>query len=566
MKKSKSMLLLLTFVLAVGTLLSACGSKDNSKGASNGGNTTNNSGTQAEEKLAADQTLRFSFTSEVPTFDPGQAQDNVAHTMLNMMYEGLVAMDEDGQVKPANAESWEIDGTKYTFKLRKDAKWTNGDPVTAKDYVFAWERVLSPETSPAPPYANMLYDYIQGAKEFNEGKTKDFSTVGVKALDDYTLEVNIINPTPYFLGLTSFYTYFPVHKSVTDDVKWATNKDKMITNGPFKLTGWEIGQSYELAKNDNYHSKDDVKLTKIQINVVESAATQLQAYKNGETDYTGQPVGEIPSDQLPSVRQELKDEFNNRSIASIYYYQFNVTAKPFDNAKIRKAFSMAIDRQTLIDKVTLGGETAAFGFVPYGIVGADGQEYRKSVPDNYLSYNVEDAKKLLEEGMKEANYTKLPEITLLYNTSENHKKIALAIGDMWKKALGVDIKLLNQEFQVYISTRRNLDYQVSRAGWVSDYNDPMAFMSMWTTGDGNNDAGYSNKEYDQLISDAKKIGDEKARQEMIAKAEKILIEDDSVAIPLYYYTTKTLIKPNLKNVHMDYSGAVDFSRAYLVEE
>lgn len=566
MKKSKSMLLLLTFVLAVGTLLSACGSKDNSKDASNGGNTTNNSGTQAEEKLAADQTLRFSFTSEVPTFDPGQAQDNVAHTMLNMMYEGLVAMDEDGKVVPANAESWKIDGTKYTFTLRKDAKWSNGDPVTAKDYVFAWERVLSPATSPAPPYANMLYDYIQGAKEYNEGKTKDFSTVGVKALDDYTLEVNIINPTPYFLGLTSFYTYFPVHQSVKDDAKWAVNKDKMITNGPFKLTGWEIGQSYELSKNENYHSKDDVKLNKIQISVVDSAATQLQAYKNGETDYTGQPVGEIPSDQLPSVRQELKDEFNNRSIASIYYYQFNVTAKPFDNAKIRKAFSMAIDRQTLIDKVTLGGETAAFGFVPYGIVGADEQEYRKAVPDNYISYNVEDAKKLLEEGMKEAGYTKLPEITLLYNTSENHKKIALAIGDMWKKALGVDIKLVNQEFQVYITTRRNLDYQVSRAGWVSDYNDPMAFMSMWATGDGNNDAGYSNKEYDQLIADAKKTGDEKARQEMIAKAEKILIEDDSVAIPLYYYTTKTLIKPYLKNVHMDYSGAVDFSRAYLIEE
>lgn len=561
------MLLLLTFVLAIGTLLSACGSKDENKSASNTGNKTNNSSTNTGgETLAADQTLRFSFTSEVPTFDPAQAQDNVAHTMLNMMYEGLVAMDEDGQAVPANAEKWEIDGTKYTFHLRQDAKWSNGDAVTANDYVRSWERVLSPETSPAPPYANMLYDYIQGAKEYNEGKIKDFNEVGVKALDEYTLEVNIINPTPYFLGLTSFYTYFPVHESVKDDAKWAVNKDKMITNGPFILTGWEIGQSYELAKNDNFHGKDEVKLNNIQISVVDSAATQLAAYKNGEVDYAGQPVGEIPADQLPSVRQELKDDFTNRSIASVYYYQFNVTAKPFDNAKIRKAFSMAIDRQTLIDKVTLGGETAAFGFVPYGIVGANGEEFRKSNPDTYFSYNVEDAKKLLEEGMKEAGYTTLPEISLLYNTSENHKRIALAIGDMWKKALGVDIKLVNQEFQVYITTRQNLDYQVARAGWVSDYNDPMSFMSMWTTDNGNNNSGYSNKEYDQLITDAQKTGDEKAREEMIAKAEKILVEDDMVVIPLYYYTTKTLIKPNLKNVHMDYSGAVDFNKAYLIEE
>lgn len=283
MKKSKSLLLLLTLVLAVGTLLSACGSNGGNGAANGGNNKASDSGNSGEEKLAADQTLKINLSAEPPTFDPAQAKDSQANTVLKTMYEGLTRQDESGQAVPGVAESWEPndDGTQYTFHLRKDAKWSNGDPVTANDFVFAWERVLSPETQPAAPYAYQLY-YLKNAQEYNEGKITDFSQVGVKAVDDYTLQVDLVAPTPYFVGLTSFYTYYPVHQSVKDDPKWAVDQSKMIVNGAFTLTNWVKGSAIEVTKNENYWDKDNIKLNKITMTLVNSSATELASYQNGE--------------------------------------------------------------------------------------------------------------------------------------------------------------------------------------------------------------------------------------------------------------------------------------------
>lgn len=569
MKKSKSLLLLLTLVLAVGTLLAACGSNNGNSGAANngaanGGNTASDNGNTGGEKLAADQTLRINLSAEPPTFDPAQAQDSQANTVLKLMYEGLTRMDESGQVIPAAAESWDIDGTKYTFHLRKDAKWSNGDPVTANDFVFAWERVLSPNTDPAAPYAYQLY-YLKNAQEYNEGTITDFSQVGVKAVDDYTLEVELVAPTPYFLGLTSFYTFYPVHQSVKDDPKWAVDQSKMIVNGAFTLTNWVKGQTIEVTKNENYWDKANIKLNKITMSLVNSSATELASYQNNELDRAGAPNGEIPTDQIPILKDQLKDELDIKGIASTYYYEFNVTAKPFDNVNIRRAFSMAIDRQKIVDNVTLGGQVPAFGFVPPGIKGVN-DEYRNEHKDDYFTENVEEAKKLLEQGMQEEGYTKLPEITLTYNSSEGHKKIALAIADMWKKNLGVDVKTENQEWAVFIENRQNLNYQVARAGWSADYNDPMTFMDMWVTGGGNNDTGFSNEEYDKLIKEAKNSEDMALRDANFAKAEEILIKDNQVLMPIYYYTNVSATKPWLKGVVLDYSGAIDYTRAYITDD
>lgn len=569
MKKSKSLLLLLTLVLAVGTLLAACGSNNGNSGAANngaanGGNTASDNGNTGGEKLAADQTLRINLSAEPPTFDPAQAQDSQANTVLKLMYEGLTRMDESGQVIPAAAESWDIDGTKYTFHLRKDATWSNGDPVTANDFVFAWERVLSPNTDPAAPYAYQLY-YLKNAQEYNEGTITDFSQVGVKAVDDYTLEVELVAPTPYFLGLTSFYTFYPVHQSVKDDPKWAVDQSKMIVNGAFTLTNWVKGQSIEVTKNENYWDKANIKLNKITMSLVNSGATELASYQNNELDRAGAPNGEIPTDQIPILKDQLKDELEIKGIASTYYYEFNVTAKPFDNVNIRKAFAMAIDRQAIVDNVTLGGQVPAFGFVPPGIKGLN-DEYRNEHKDDYFTENVEEAKKLLEQGMKEEGYTKLPEITLTYNSSEGHKKIALAVADMWKKNLGVDVKTENQEWAVFIENRQNLNYQIARAGWSADYNDPMTFMDMWVTGGGNNDTGFSNEEYDKLIKEAKNSEDMALRDANFAKAEEILIKDNQVLMPIYYYTNVSATKPWLKGVVLDYSGAIDYSRAYITDD
>ena len=549
--KRKRLLVMLTMILALSTVLAACGNNNKS---------SNEAGNAGNGQTAKEQVLRINLSAEPPTFDPAQAQDSQANTVLKLMYEGLTRMNDNGEQVPGVASEWEVspDGLQYVFKLRQDAKWSNGDPVTANDFVFAWERALNPAA--AALYAYQLY-YLKNAEAYNTEEITDFSQVGVKATDDYTLEVTLENPAPYFLSLTSFYTYYPVHKSVEGNEAWATNKDSMIVNGPYTMTNWTTGQKIEVTKNDNYWDKDNIKMSKIAMSLVNSGASELLSYKNGELDYAGKPNGEIPTDQIEAVKKELADEYSAPGIASTYYYEFNVTEEPFDNEKIRKAFAMSVNRKDLVEKVTMGGQIPAYGFVAPGIKG-ENDEYRNEYPDNYFQENVEEAKKLLEEGMAEKGYTTLPEITLIYNSSESHKKVALAIADMWQKNLGVTVKTENQEWGVFLENRQNLNYQIARAGWSSDYNDPMSFMDMWVTNGGNNDAGFSNAEYDALIKEAYQTQDNAARMTAMSKAEKILIQDNQVLMPLYYYTNEYLIKPNLKGVSLDFSGGVDFSRAY----
>ncbi|WP_342478712.1 peptide ABC transporter substrate-binding protein [Paenibacillus sp. FSL H7-0350] len=568
MKKSKSLLLMIAIVLVIGTVLAGCGGNKNNSGTNAAATTapegSTNTGTTGDEKLAADQTLRINLTSEPPTFDPQQAQDSTSNAILKLMYEGLTRQNtETGQAEEGMAESWDIsaDGLVYTFKIR-DAKWSNGDAVTANDFAFAWKRVLDPNATDAAPYAYQLF-YIKGAEDFNAGKITDFNQVGIKVLDDKTLEVTLANPTPYFLGLLSFYTYYPVHSSVANDPKWATKVDTQITNGPFTLTEWTTGQSLAVTKNPNYYDEKDIKAAGINFSIVNSGATELLSYKNGELDRAGGPIGEIPTEQLPIVEKEFPKEFSRKGISSVYYYQFNVTEKPFTNKKIRKALAMAIERKPIIDNITLGGQIPAFGFVPPGIQSNE-QEFRSQVADSqYFTENVEEAKTLLAEGLKEEGLDKLS-FTLSYNTSEGHQKIAIAIADQLKKALGVEVKLENKEWGVFIEDKHNLNYQVARAGWSADFNDPMTYLDMWVTKGGNNDTGYSNPEYDKLIQEAKVSSDNALRQEKFAAAEKIMM-DDMILIPIYYYTNNSLTKEYLKGVTLDFSGAVDLSRAYLLE-
>ncbi|MDO3409198.1 peptide ABC transporter substrate-binding protein [Saccharibacillus sp. CPCC 101409] len=578
--KKKSWMMLLTLILVIGTVLAGCGSAketttDTGSKTEEGttgtdkGTTTEPAGDATDANLAADQTLHLNLSAEPPTLDPAQAQDSQSNTALRFMYEGLAKIDADGNPEGGAAENWDIseDGLTYTFHMRQGAKWSNGDPVTANDFVYAWQRVLSPETTPAPVYAYQLY-YIKGAEDFNTGKTSDFSTVGVKAVDENTLEVTLVNPTPYFLGLTSFYTYYPVHQaSVEADEAWATDASKMVTNGPFTLTTWTTGSEMGWTKNEQYWDAASIKLTNVTASIVNSGATETASYQSGEIDYAGAPTGEIPTDQIQPLSDQLKDEFKLSDIASTYYYEFNNKEKPFDNAKIRKAFAMSIDRQSLIDNVTKAGQTPAYGFVPTAIAGLDNKSFREMYPDSgYLTEDVEQAKTLLAEGMKEEGLTKLPPITLLYNTSENHQKLALAVADMWEKNLGVTIETKNEEWSVFLETRKTGNYQIARAGWSADYDDPMTYLDMYVTDGGNNTAFYSNENYDKLIAEAYKGGNDPAkRMQELADAEKQLIGEDTAIIPVYYYTQASLTKPYLKGVTTDFSGAINFTRAYLEE-
>ncbi|MCW3791298.1 peptide ABC transporter substrate-binding protein [Paenibacillus sp. LS1] len=564
--KRKSLLVLLTLILAFGTVLAACGSKNEGTGNTDTGSANEGNG------LAKDQILKINLSAEPPTLDPAQAKDSQTNTVLKFLYEGLVRIDADGKEQAGVAKDWTIseDGLKYVFNLNPEAKWSNGDAITSEDFVRSWERALKPET--ASPYAYQLY-YIKGAEGYNLSKDEtytgtkitDFSQVGVKATDEHTLEVTLENPTPYFLGLTAFYTYYPVHASADTNDKFFTDYKNMIVNGPFTLDQFAKGQKIVVKKNDGYHAAADIKLSQIDMSLTNSSASELQAYKSGQLDYTGAPNGEIPSDQIPSVKAELPDEFKATGIASTYYYQFNVNEAPFNNVKIRKAFAMAIQRQLIVDKVTQGGQIPAFGFVPPGIRGENG-EFRDEHKDDYFTENVDEAKALLAEGMKEEGYTTLPAVTLIYNTSDGHAKIALAIADMWKQNLGVDVKTENQEWGVFLENRQNQNFQVARAGWSADYNDPYNFLEMWTTGNTNNDSKFSNEQYDKDVKDTVKSADPAARMAAFADAEKILIQDEMGVMPIYYYTNVSLTKPYLKDVQLDFSGAIDFTRAYLEEK
>ena len=331
-----------------------------------------------------------------------------------------------------------------------------------------------------------------------------------------------------------------------------------ISNGPFKLKSWKHGDSIELVPNENYWDKDSIKLKDVKFLMVKDPNTEFSMYKTGQLDWSGLPTGSIPPAQLDKLRQENNKELSIKGIASTYFYNFNNTKKPFDNAKVREALSMAINRQDIVDKVTKAGQTPAYGFISTGIHGVNG-EYRSEVKDDYFKEDVAKAKELLAEGLKEEGMTKMPEFSLSFNEGP-HKTIAEAIANMWKENLGIDVKLELQEWKVFLKNRQSLNYDVARAGWGADYNDPMTFIDLYTSKSGNNDIGFKNPEYDALVKEAYSTADQQKRVDAMAKAEKILIQDNMAVMPIYYYSSNQLVKPYVKNYVVDYSGNLDYTR------
>ncbi|RAP76311.1 peptide ABC transporter substrate-binding protein [Paenibacillus montanisoli] len=534
----KKLLVLVSLMLVLTGVLSACGKSGS----------------------GADQEFRMNLTTEPPSLDVSQAQDQVSFTVLTGLFEGLTRLDATGKVVPGVAEKWEVsdDSKKYTFHLRSDAKWSNGDPVTAQDFEYSWKRTLDPNLNPPAPYAYQLYYIKNGAKYNTKDGVTDAAQLGVKAIDEKTLEVELENPTPYFLNLTAFFTLYPIHKSAQTNANWAAEAKDYISNGPFKMSAWKHGDSLELVPNENYWAKDEIKLSKVKFSMVADANTELSMYQTGKLDWTGKPTGDIPVEQLDKFRKENNKELQIKGVASTYYYNFNNEKKPFNNVKVRKALSMAINRTDIVEKVTKAGQVPAYGFVSTGIFGVAG-EYRSEVKDDYFKEDVAEAKKLLAEGLQEEGMTEMPEFTLSFNEGL-HKTVAEAIANMWKENLGVNVKLEVQEWKVFLKNRQSLNYDIARAGWGADYNDPMTFIDMFTTGGGNNDIGFKNTEYDALVKEAYATNDQKARVDAMAKAEKILIGDNQAIMPIYYYTSAQLIKPYVKNYSVDFSGNLDYSR------
>jgi len=539
----KNVFVAMSSVLVLGAALAGCGGANEAKPADN-----NNQQAQAPAS-SGPKVLKLNLHTEPPTADPGIAEDTTSGAILRATFDGLTRTNEDGKPHESIAEKIEVspDGLTYTFKLR-DAKWSNGDPVTAHDFEFAWKRVLDPKT--AANYAYQLY-YVKNAEKANKGEAK-LDDVGVKALDDKTLEVKLENPTPYFLELTAFYTYYPVNKKVVEaDPKWANDAKTHVGNGPFKLESWEHKSKLVLVKNDNYWDKDAVKLDRIEFSMVEDENTELSMFENGELDWAGQPLSNLPIDAIPALKDS--GTLKTQPIAGTYWYKFNVEQAPFNNVKIRKAFTYALNRQAIIDNVTQTNQQPAMGAVPPSM---------SLKPDGYFKDNdVETAKKLLEEGMKELGITKLPPITLSYNTSENHKKIAEAIQDQWKKAFGVEVKLENKEWKVYLEDMHQGKFQIGRMGWLGDFNDPINFLELYKDKDGgNNDTRWENPKYKELLNKSALETDPEKRKAILAEAEAILMDEMPIA-PIYFYTQSWVQNENVKGVIMDGLGFVDYKWA-----
>ncbi|MCD4838741.1 MULTISPECIES: peptide ABC transporter substrate-binding protein [Neobacillus] len=476
-------------------------------------------------KKKSEKVLYLNNGQEPTSFDPPIGFDAVSWNALNNLMEGLTRLDENHEPQPAIAEKWDVseDGKTYTFHIRKEAKWSNGDDVTANDFVYAWKRLLDPNTG--SPAAFLAY-FIEGGEAFNTG-TGTAEDVKVKAVDEKTFEVTLTSPQAYFLSVISNPCFFPINEKVAkENPEWFAEADTFVSNGPFKLAEWNHDSDFTMVKNDQYWDAKNVKLDKVHWAMVSDPNTEYQMYTTGELDTSDVPA-ELADKLFAEGNVNIEDQ------AGQYFYRFNVTMEPFQNKNIRKAFALAVDQKQMVELVTKNKEKPAYGFVSYGFKDPSGKDFRETNGD-LIKTDVEKAKELLKKGMEEEGYTKLPEVTLTYNTLESHKKIAEALQQMFKENLGVDVKLANMESSVFASEQKALKFQLSRSSFLADYADPINFLENFVTGSPMNRTGWSNAEFDQLIKDAKMEKDENKRYEMMYKAEKILM-DEAPIIPIHFY-------------------------------
>jgi oligopeptide transport system substrate-binding protein len=508
-----------------------------------------------------EQYVIYNLATEPDTIDPGLETTVGASTVCNQVFEGLMRLNNDNKPEPAVAESYDYDPaapTKYVFHIRKEAKWSDGKPVTAQDFEYAWKRVLNPAS--AADYANQLW-YLKNGLAFNSGKegvTAD--DVGVKAKDDYTLEVELEYPTTYFLELCSFPTLMPVRKDIVEanPEQWTQKPETYIGNGPFKMTEWVHDSHISFVKNENYWNKSKVKLDKLKFVMIVQSSSGLAAFETGEVDY----IDDIPTYDIPRLLQEKKMVVTN--YIGTYYICPNNKKRVLNDPKVRKALSLAIDRPLLIEAVWKDGRKPATAWVPYGITDVDPAKQFRDVGGDYYDGkgNIEEAKKLLAE----AGYPdgkNFPQLEYAYNNNETHAKIAQAVADMWKKNLGITVKLNEVDWKVFVPQRKAGDYEISRHGWIGDYMDPMTFLDLFVTGDGNNDPKFENTQYDELVRGAKRESDPTKRMQMLHQAEDILIKENMAIIPVAFYVRDVCMKPYVKGVHQVPTGTIYFDRAYV---
>jgi oligopeptide transport system substrate-binding protein len=487
-------------------------------------------------KLAKVQELVRGNGTEVASLDPQKTEGVPESHVIRDLLEGLVNQDANGKTIPGVAESWETTDNKvFTFHLRKDAKWSNGDPVTAEDFVYSFQRAVDPNT--ASPYSWYLeMTTMINASDIIAGK-KDKSTLGVKAVDAHTFEVTLESPVPYFVMMMGHTTVKPVHKATVEKYgdKW-TKPEHFVGNGAFTVSNWVVNERIELVRNDQYWDNENTVLTKVTYLPIENQVAEMNRFLSGELDFTH----ELPNEHFRRLQKEYPESVAIKGNLCTYYYNFNTHKPPFDDVRVREAISYTIDRDIVANAILGQGQKPAYFLTPE-IVANFSPETPAYGKLSQKERNAK-AKALLEE----AGYNKSHPLkfTLLYNTSENHKKIAVAIASMWKKNLGVDVVLENQEWKTYLETKKQGNFEAARAGWCGDYNEASTFTSLM---EGKNTTGgihYKSAEYDKLTAAATRATSEEERKQLYYAQEALLTKDMPIA-PIYQYVTARLVNPHV---------------------
>lgn len=502
----------------------------------------------SEEKVWQENAVVYALEAEPSDLDPAMTTSLPESIAELQIFEGLTRLDKDNVPQPALAERWNVsdDGKTWTFVLRPGLVWSDGTAITADDFVYSWLRVLSPEKASENAY--MLFCIDKAEEYFSEKATAE--DVGIKALDHRTLQVRLKNPVPYFLNLTAFHCFYVVPRQAVEKNPdtWAATAD-FPCSGPFRITSWIHSGEIDFVKNEHYWDATAVRTESLQFPISDSQATRLTMVESGQADMMTEPP---PADE---ARLEEKGLYRVAPYSGLYYYVFNVTVPPFDDVRVRRAFAEAIERKNLVEHVVRSHKQPAYSLVSPEISDSEGHEFRQAGGD--LQYeDAAEAKRLLQEAY---GNKMLPEITVLYNTNELHKAIAESLQDMWKRNLGVTVYLRNQESKVFMEARANGDYQIARASWIADYDDPMTFLEVFSAQD--NDAQYHNPKYNALIEEAQQTNDKTRRNELMHEAEKLLF-DDCVIIPIYYTTQPYVVRPGIKEYHWSPLGLIDFKYAY----
>ena len=486
-----------------------------------------------------EQILQLGNLTEPTDLDPQIITSQQDFNIVLSLFEGLTTPDpQDLHPTPGAAQSWDIspDQTVYTFHLRPNARWSDGSPVTARDFLYAYRRVLSPGLG--AEYSYMLY-VVRNAEAFNTGKLADFNQVGFQVLDPLTLQVILNYPTPYFLSLIGHDSWFPVQQAAIEKfgrmdergTAW-TQPGHFVGNGPFILKEWRINQVIRVERSPTYWDAANVKLKGINFYPIESADTEERDFRAGALHITST----IPIDKVDTYRREHPEWLHLEPFLGTYFYRLNVNKPPLDDSRVRRALAMSIDREGLVKEVTRAGQPPAFSLVPPGTGGY--------VPDKKIIEDVPAAQRLLAEAGF-PNGVNFPPLQISFNTNEGHRRIAEAIQEMWRRNLHINVTLQNQEAKVLEAAMREKDYQIARYAWIGDYNDPNTFMSLMTSTGGNNQTGWKSPEYDRLIEEAARTVDPAARERVFQQAEAILVDQVPI-IPMYFYTRGNLHLTNVK--------------------